>query len=58
VGFHKSKPDLDNLLKAFTDALWEEDQGIWSLSATKMWGEAGAIWVRRIRQIELPKEVL
>lgn len=34
---HQSKPDLDNLIKAFKDALLVEDKEIWNYQATKLW---------------------
>ncbi len=41
---HRQKPDLDNLLKALWDVL-REDSHIASVTASKVWGEAGAIEV-------------
>lgn len=40
---HQQKPDVDNLLKAFFDALLKDDSGIWDCRASKVWGESGAI---------------
>ena len=41
---HKSKPDLDNLLKALFDALYpESDSQFWDYRATKVWAENGSI---------------
>lgn len=40
---HKSRPDLDNLLKALNDCLMVEDSGIWHIEASKVWGEEGKI---------------
>lgn len=41
---HRQKPDLDNLIKALTDALLPDDSGLWQLAgAEKRWGEAGSI---------------
>lgn len=34
---HQSKPDTDNLIKAFFDALRKEDKAIWDHRATKLW---------------------
>lgn len=34
---HRQKPDLDNLVKALLDALWEDDSGIWGIRAEKRW---------------------
>lgn len=43
---HQQKPDLDNLLKAFSDALRPDDSGIWRLdSLEKRWSETGRIHV-------------
>ena len=41
---HTQRPDIDNLLKALLDAIYEEDCGIWSLSKIeKRWGKVGQI---------------
>mgnify|MGYP003679739853 FL=1 len=42
---HKSRPDIDNLAKAFLDGLLEEDSFVWSLSAEKYWSNKGSIIV-------------
>lgn len=34
---HKLKPDIDNLVKSILDAMYENDQHIWSIWATKYW---------------------
>jgi len=41
----KSTPDLDNLLKGFTDALREQDKEIHQVLARKIWGETGEVRV-------------
>lgn len=43
---HQQKPDIDNLLKAWMDALYRNDQVIWSVTMEKRWFEKGAIEVR------------
>ena len=40
---HKQKPDIDNLCKAFLDALLEEDSFVFSLTAEKYWSSQGSI---------------
>jgi Holliday junction resolvase RusA-like endonuclease len=40
---HLQKPDLDNLIKAFLDALLENDSKIWLIHAYKLWGKKGKI---------------
>ncbi len=41
---HQSKPDLDNFIKAFKDALCKDDSHIYYYGRMrKMWGEKGAI---------------
>jgi Holliday junction resolvase RusA-like endonuclease len=42
---HQSKPDIDNLLKGFMDALLDDDARIWKVSAAKIWGVEGSIKV-------------
>jgi Holliday junction resolvase RusA-like endonuclease len=43
---HQSKPDMDNLMKALMDAIYEDDAHIWDGRITKRWGEAGRIVIR------------
>jgi len=40
---HQQRPDLDNYLKAFLDAVFEEDGHIWNVHAVKVWGESGGM---------------
>jgi Holliday junction resolvase RusA-like endonuclease len=40
---HQSKPDIDNLLKGFMDALLDEDARIWKVRVSKIWGYEGEI---------------
>lgn len=40
---HQQKPDIDNLAKAFMDALCEDDSYIYKLEATKIWSTEGYI---------------
>jgi Holliday junction resolvase RusA-like endonuclease len=42
---HRSRPDLDNLLKALWDALEIEDKHIYGVTAIKLWSNTGAIIV-------------
>jgi len=43
---HKQKPDLDNLLKALLDAVFDEDCEIWDIQATKYWNTRGMIIIK------------
>ena len=43
---HQQKPDVDNLLKALMDALFDDDCKVWSVAVSKVWGESGKITVR------------
>ncbi|EOE1598687.1 RusA family crossover junction endodeoxyribonuclease, partial [Enterobacter hormaechei] len=45
---HQSKPDFDNLVKALSDAIYEDDAHIWDARITKLWGEVGQIIIRNI----------
>ena len=45
---HQAKPDLDNLLKAILDAIFEDDSHMYKLSAEKLWAEKGGIQVERL----------
>lgn len=40
---HKQKPDLDNLIKALFDALYQNDAGIHDFKCLKIWGYKGSI---------------
>ena len=37
-GAHRQRPDIDNIIKAIFDSLYEDDSAIPSLTATKEWG--------------------
>lgn len=43
--FHQSKPDLDNLLKAFMDALMAEDKQIAHIELSKRWVDFETGWI-------------
>lgn len=43
---HQQTPDVDNLLKATLDSVFENDAHIWDIRATKFWGVTGSIEVR------------
>jgi Holliday junction resolvase RusA-like endonuclease len=53
---HTSKPDVDNCLKALLDAIYrgQDDAHVWDVRASKVWGDAGAIYVRELEPPELP----
>ena len=40
---HQIKPDCDNLLKGFVDALTDHDQTIYDMHARKFWSEKAGI---------------
>lgn len=42
---HDSKPDLDNLLKAFMDCLMENDSKVYKIESSKYWAIKGYIEV-------------
>lgn len=42
---HKQKPDTDNLIKAFCDALTGDDSQIWDKRGRKFWADRGSIEV-------------
>ncbi len=42
---HLSKPDLDNLVKALLDAVYEDDSCVWRVDARKVWALSGSIEV-------------
>jgi Holliday junction resolvase RusA-like endonuclease len=49
---HQSRPDKDNLEKAFLDALLAEDCRVWDGRVTKLWidAEQGMIEIYRIEE--------
>lgn len=40
---HQQRPDIDNFIKAFLDALCEDDSYVWTVRATKIWGREACI---------------
>jgi len=42
---HKQRPDIDNLVKAFLDALCSDDKYVYAVRAEKYWSEQGRIEV-------------
>lgn len=42
---HQQKPDIDNLLKAFMDAMApnHDDKYVWEVKASKIWSQTGGI---------------
>jgi Holliday junction resolvase RusA-like endonuclease len=40
---HTQRPDIDNLLKALLDAPGRDDAHVYSIQATKLWADIGAI---------------
>jgi len=45
---HRAKPDVDNLVKAFLDALLSDDSHVYEVHATKHWGMEGSIDIDKI----------
>lgn len=39
----KQKPDADNLVKAFMDALTDNDSAVWDIRSRKFWSDKGMI---------------
>ena len=42
---HQQRPDIDNLFKAYADAILDEDKHIYRMRAIKIWGDVGEIVV-------------
>ena len=40
---HKQKPDIDNLLKALMDAVYDDDSCVYNITLFKYWGYVGSI---------------
>jgi len=46
---HRNRPDSDNLFKAVSDALFDEDGAIWRCSAEKTWTDShGFVEIRAV----------
>ncbi len=45
---HLNKPDLDNLLKALFDAVYDDDAHIWCVYAEKRWAYDGQIKIEEL----------
>ncbi len=43
---HQSTKDVDNLLKALLDAIFNDDKYIWDIRITKIWGYEGKIIIK------------
>jgi Holliday junction resolvase RusA-like endonuclease len=61
--FHQSKPDIDNLQKAFLDSLMKEDKQIAHLEVQKRWVDFEVGWIEitlkdyeQVLTLPLPKE--
>ena len=48
---HQQRPDLDNLVKAYLDAMTDDDSIVWEVRATKRWDAEGSIVVRDLGDI-------
>lgn len=42
---HQAKPDIDNLIKSFLDALCEDDSYVYRIRGEKYWADEGSIEV-------------
>lgn len=54
---HQSKPDLDNLVKGYWDAILDDDALVWCGSAAKIWGEQGAILWRPMAPVAVKNAI-
>lgn len=48
---HQQRPDIDNLAKAFLDALCEDDSYVYHLCAGKFWSSTPGITVQPLTQV-------
>ena len=57
---HQQTPDIDNLVKAIMDALFEEDKKVHQIIATKVWGHNGDVtiknWITDLLRIDRTSE--
>lgn len=43
---HQQSPDVDNMIKALLDAIYEDDCAVWQIGCEKRWGRTGKIVVK------------
>lgn len=56
---HQTTPDLDNLLKALLDAIYDNDSGVWNvMRLEKRWGLTGQIIIRMESELQEPEQGL
>lgn len=55
--FHQQKPDIDNLVKGFLDALLIEDQQVYEVHALKLWGSNPGIYLGEEHYASLSKAI-
>lgn len=48
---HQQTPDIDNLLKALLDSIFDNDSHIWDVYAAKIWGETGMIKIIETKEV-------
>ena len=44
---HQQTPDIDNIYKALSDAIFKNDSHVWGVRITKIWGRNGAIIIEQ-----------
>lgn len=49
---HQQKPDLDNYVKAFQDALVDEDSYVYKLTASKFWKRHSSLCLIYVKKID------
>lgn len=45
---HQQKPDIDNLIKALLDAVYDDDSCVWDIRARKVWSDQGMIIIEEL----------
>ncbi|MCK5608257.1 RusA family crossover junction endodeoxyribonuclease [Candidatus Pacearchaeota archaeon] len=45
---HMSRPDVDNLMKSYCDALYKEDSHIWNVHVVKKWNSEASIYISEL----------
>tara|TARA_R110000868_G_scaffold87034_4_gene243649 strand:+ start:1101 stop:1487 length:387 start_codon:yes stop_codon:yes gene_type:complete len=55
---HQQKPDCDNMIKAFCDALSKEDSNIHTMFAKKVWASMGMIEILDKKSIQAELNLL
>ena len=49
---HEFTPDIDNLIKAILDSLWQDDRKVHTVHAKKIWGAHGRVIIKNLEMFD------